>query len=83
MLWQSMSKIPVEMLARNLMDCNPDLHGGIKVTRVKKFRDTDSDIRGESMAGVRLVQVETTKEFRESLFFFLLDKETRTPRELE
>ena len=70
MLWQSMARVPIEMIARNLMDRNPDLQGGVKITRVKKFKETDADVRGESMAGVRLVQLDSTKEFRDSLYYF-------------
>ena len=70
MLWQTLASLPLEMLPRNLLDRNPDLQGGLRIGKVKKFKDSDLDVRGDGMAGVRLVQIETTKEFRESLFFF-------------
>ena len=58
------------MLPQNLLNRNPDLQGGLRIGKVKKFIDTDLDVRGDGMAGVSLVQIETTKEFRDSLFFF-------------
>ena len=70
MLWQNLSEMTLAALPRNLLDRNPDLQGGLRVNRCKKFRATDMDVRGNSMEGVRLVQIDTNEEFRRSLYWF-------------
>ena len=70
MLWQNMRKVEIDTLPRSLLDRNPELKGGLKVSRCKTFKDSDKDVRGDSMEGVRLIQIETTKEFRDSLYYY-------------
>lgn len=70
MLWQDLADFHLDILPRNLLDRNPDLAGGLRINRIKHFKDTDQDVRGNSMKGVRLIQIDTTKEFRDALYFF-------------
>lgn len=70
MLWQNLKDMTLEALPRNLLDRNPDLKGGLKVLRCKKFKSSDLDVRGEPMNGVRLVQLDTDQDFRDSLYWF-------------
>ena len=46
MLWQDLASFPIETLPRNLLDRNPELQGGLRVSRTKTFKDSDLDMRG-------------------------------------
>ena len=70
MLWKNLSEMTLAALPRNLLDRNPDLQGGLRISRCKKFKASDMDVRGHSMEGVRLVQIDTNEEFRRSLYWF-------------
>jgi hypothetical protein len=59
--------LPLQGLARLLMAKNPVLKGGVKVVKAKKFKLTDIDKNGRSMAKYRIVQLEGNQEFYDSL----------------
>ena len=70
MLWQNLRHITLDAIPRNLLDRNPGLQGGVRISRCKNFKSTDTDSRGNPMAGVRLIQLETDQEFRDSIYHF-------------
>ena len=67
MLWQNLEAIKTPDITPNLMDRNPGLAGGVKVARMKVFRASDMDARGESMLGARLAQLDGNESFLRSL----------------
>ena len=67
MLWQNLEGLKIPAIAPNLLDRNPGLEGGVKVARVKNFRAIDKDVRGESMLGARLAQLDGNETFLKSL----------------
>jgi hypothetical protein len=59
--------LPLQGLARHLMAKNPILKGGVRVVKAKRFKPSDRDKNGRSMAKYRIVQLEGTQEFYDSL----------------
>jgi hypothetical protein len=60
--------IDVKYVGRLLMDMNSEvLCGGVRPIKQKYFHSTDIDRQGNSLAGYRLVQLDGTSEFMDSL----------------
>ena len=54
MLWQDLSNFKLDILPRNLLDRNPDLAGGVRISKVKTFKESDSDTRAVSYTHLTL-----------------------------
>jgi hypothetical protein len=62
------AELDIKLVGRLLMDLNSDvLQGGVRPIKQKFFRSTDVDRNGNSLSGFRLVQLDGTSDFLDSL----------------